>query len=354
MLCTESPKVIIDYLFINRDGVSDSGYVLYLTFLYKLIGPNIFITRVLKSIISAFTCILLYRITTRLTCEQVGRMAGVFACFMPNLVIYCGLHLKETEMLFLVVAFMERADYLIRSKHYNVLNIALPVLLALSLFTFRTVLGAAAIFAFATAIVFTQTRVIGRGKRIMLIAWGILAVATLAGGTLATEIEGYWEMRDTNEDAKRSAQMASGANWAQYATGAVMAPMIFVLPFPTMVDVDEQYNQQIMQGGNFVRNFMGIFVLIAMFDAIFKRKNWRNFALVGGYVIAYLGVISVSGYANAERFLLPGLPALIIFWAYGMSLLDAKYYKWVKVWYWVTPIMSFAWAFFKIGSRGMF
>ena len=352
-LSTEKWSVIKEYLFTSRSTVSDSGYLLYLTFLYKIIGPNIFITRVIKALLSSATVLLIYNVAERNIGEEGGRLAAIFACFMPNLIIYCGLHLKETEMLFLTVAFLERADYLLRSRKYNVFTIAIPVLLAVSLFTFRTVLGAAAVFSFATAIIFSSTQIIGRSKRIMLISWGILAAATLTGGTIVNEAEGLWEERGENQSVKRTQQTLRGNQWAKYATGTVMAPMMFVLPFPTMVDVDEQYNQQIMSGGNYVRNFLGIFVLITVFSAIFVTKNWRNLSLLGSFVIAYLGIISTSGFANSERFLLPGLPVLLIMAASGMTQLNAKNYRFVKIWYYVVPVMAFAWAFFKVGSRGM-
>ena len=353
-LSTEKWSIIKNYLFDSRGTVSDSGYVFYLTYLYKLIGPNIFITRIIKSFWSTATVLLIYNLAKRNIGEEGGRQAALMACFMPNLIFYCGLHLKETEMIFLMVAFLERSDYLIRSRKYSVFTIATPVLLALSLFTFRTVLGGAAVFSFVTALVFTNTSVIGRGKRIMLIAWGILAVVTLTGGVIQSEIESTWEERGGNQEAKRAGQTAKGNRWAKYATGTVMAPMMFVLPFPTMVDVDEQYTQQMLSGGNYVRNFLGGFVLIAVFSAIFITKNWRNLSLIGSFVIAYLGIIATSGFSNSERFLLPGLPCLLIMAAYGVTLLNAKNYKFIKIWYWVVPVMSFAWAFFKLGSRGLF
>ena len=116
------------------------------------------------------------------------------------------------------------------------------------------------------------------------------------------ESEGLWETRNDNQVNKRNIQTLRGNQWAKYATGSVMAPMMFVLPFPTMVDVDEQYNQQMISGGNFVRNFLGGFVLIAVFSAIFITKNWRNLSLIGSFVIAYLGIVSSSGFANSESF----------------------------------------------------
>ena len=256
-------------------------------------------------------------------------------------------------MIFLLVAFLERADHLLRSQKYNVWTIIVPILLLVSLFTFRTVLGAASAFAFVTGLVFTRTSVVGRKKRVMIIAWGALAVLTLAGGVIVNEIQGVWEDRGSNQENKRLMQTNKGNQWAKYATGAVMAPMMFVLPFPTMVDVDEQYNQQILSGGNYVRNFFGGFVLLAVFSAIFLKKNWRDLSLIGSFVVAYLGIVSASGFANSERFLLPGLPVLLILAAYGVSLLNAKNYRYIKNWFIIVPVMIIGWAVFKLGSRGL-
>ena len=350
-LASESWSFVWQYLFASRSGVSDSGYAIYLTTVYKLLGPNILIVRLLKTAYSAFTCVLLYRIASRSMGEQIGRMAGIFAMLMPNLIIYCGMHLKETEMLLLIVAFLERADYVLRARRYTWWNIVLPLLLAGSLFLFRTVLGVVALFAFATAVMFSPDRVVGKGRKVMLAVWVLLAIAVLAGGTIRTEVEGYWEDMDANQDLKRTQQTMRGNQWAKYATATVLAPMEFVMPFYTMVDTD-QHNQMVLHAGNYVRNFMGIFVLIALVTVLFVKKNWREFSLVGAFVIGYLGVISLSGFANSERFLLPGLPCLIIMWAYGISVLNKKNYKFVNYWSVIVVVMEVAWAYFKIGSRG--
>lgn len=351
----EPLSTMVNYLFTSRPGYySDSGYLVYLTLLYKIIGTGIIPARIVKAAISAVTCVLIYRLASRTFDEKVGRMAGIFSLFMPNLIIYCGLHLKETEMLFLCVAFLERADYLLRSKRYNVMTIAVPILLAASLFLFRTVLGVVTFFSLVTALVFYTSKVVGKAKRAMLIGWTTLAIAIFAGGTIINEVESLWANRGENQTTKREAQTLRGNRWAQYATGTVMAPMMFVLPFPTMVDVAEQHNQEVMHGGNFVRNFLGVFVIIALYTAIFVKKSWRNLTLIGAYVVGYLGVVSMSGFANSERFLLPGLPVLLILAAYGVSELNAKTYKWVNAWYYVVLLMAVAWAFFKVGSRGLF
>ena len=335
-------------------GISDVGYPLYLTFLYKIFGPDIMIPRLIKAILSAFTCILVYRIGQRSFGEEVGRIAGIMCVFMPNFIVYCGYHLKETEMLFLEVAFLERMDYLLRGKKIGFWTILLVTLLAACLFFYRTVLGIAAVLSAATGILISSTSSMRGGwRRTVLVLYGILCLVSVSGGTAMTEVEALWEQKDINLSKKRSEQVAEGNQWAIYATGAVMAPMVVVLPFSTMVDVDQQYGQQTKHGGNFIRNFMGFFAILAIWEAI-RKKRLREFAMLGVFVFAYLGIVSVSGFSNSERFLLPGLPVLILMWAYGVSELRQKTYFGLVPWCFLVIAMEFGWAFFKLGTRGLF
>lgn len=347
-------SVTWNYLFGNIIMFADSGYPLFLAIIYRVFGPVIIIPRFINALLSSWTCVLLYRMSSRTFGEECGRMAGIMMVFMPNFIIYCGYHLKETLMLFLLMAFLERADFVIRSRRLTFWSIVIPFLLAGSLFLFRTSLGAAAIFAFATAILVSSVPGMKRiNKRLALIGWGALALVVFAGGSITTELEDMWEDREENVVKKRTEQTLRGNQWAKYATGTVMAPMIVVLPFATMVDVDEQYSQQTKSGGNYIRNFMGFFTFLAIYEAI-RRKKWRGFVLIGAFVAAYLGVVSVSGFSNSERFLLPGLPGLIMMWAYGISTLRRATYKLLTPWCIVVIVMEVAWAFFKLGSRGLF
>lgn len=351
-LATMDWRVVMNYLFYSRAGYSDSGYSLYLTLIYKIIGPNIIVARFLKALLGAYLCVLVYRLSYRNVGDKIGRMAAVFCAFMPNLYIYCGLHLKETEMLFLTSAFLERSDYVLRNARVKFWDVVIPLLLCLSLFLFRTALGAVAALSFLTALLFSSSQVTSKARKLRVAIWAILAVAVLGGSTIANEVESLVQNRETNQELRRYEQTVRGNLWAKYATGSVMAPMVFVLPFTTMVDTG-QYGQLVMHGGNFVRNFMGVFVLIGLFSAIFTKKNWRNLSLIGSFTIGYLFVVSLSGFANSERFLLPGLPGLLVMAAYGISELTSKSYKWVKVWYVVIVLMQIGWAYFKIGSRGL-
>lgn len=351
-LAGEEWHYVMNYLFYSRSGYSDSGYPFYLTSLYKIIGANIIVVRLIKALISAFMCVLIYRLASRNIGEEPGRMAAVFAMFMPNFYVYCGLHLKETEMVFLEVAFLERTDAALRNKKLKFWDVVIPLLLCGSLFLFRTALGAVAAMSFLTALLFSSSKVVTKARKFQIAIWAVLAVIIVGGSAIVTEVEDLLQNRDTNQRMRRMEQTMRGNQWAKYATGTVMAPMVFVLPFTTLVDTG-QYNQLVLHGGNFVRNFMGAFVLIGVFAAIFTKKTWRNLSLIGSFTIFYLLVVSMSGFANSERFLLPGLPGLLIMAAYGVSELTSKSFKYVKMWYFFVVLMQIGWAFFKLGSRSI-
>ena len=110
-LASEPWSVTWDYYFgPGTIGVSDVGYPLYLAVLYRLFGPVIIIPRLLKALMSAFMCLLVYRLSARTFGEETGRIAGIMCALMPNLIYYCGYHLKETEMMFVISLNLSSVD----------------------------------------------------------------------------------------------------------------------------------------------------------------------------------------------------------------------------------------------------
>jgi len=333
---------------------SDAGYAAYLSFQYYITDSSILIARLLKALIGAITCLLVYRLATRNLGEEVGRMSAIFFMLMPNLILYTGLHLKEVEMVFLSVWFMERADYLLRSKKNNFITIVAPVVLAGSLFFFRTVLGATALFALLTGLLFSSTRGLGLGKRMLLILWVVLAAGYFVGGKISTEVEEVWMARQANQQSslKFRAEREGGNVFSQKASVAIFAPLIFVIPFPTVINTPGQENQQMINGGNYVKNILAFFVMFAML-LIIKEKKWREYTLIGSFTIGYLLIIANSGFAHSERFHQPVLPFLMIFAAVGISKVTnstKKYFTWYMMFLFVAIV---AWSWFKLAGRGL-
>lgn len=335
-------------------GVSDSGYISYLGVVYFLFGDSLFIVRIIKAILSAFTCVLVFKLASRTFGESTGKMAAIFCMLMPNLIYYCGLHLKETEMLFLTVAFMERADYAIRSTKLSFSNIIWPVLLAGSLFFFRTVLGATALFAFITALIFSNKRVLKKGwKRAVLIIWVFVAISYFMGGRIATEVEGVWEKRTTSQQQSMEwrTQRKGGNQFAKYASASIFAPMILVIPFPTVVNIENQSNQQLLNGGYYVKNIMAFFAMLALLWVL-KNRKWRDYSLIGTFTLGYLIVVALSAFAHSERFHMPALPFVLIIAAFGVSLSTnktKKYYLFYLVFIFIAVV---GWSWFKLAGRG--
>ncbi|MDP4240548.1 MAG: hypothetical protein Q8904_13870 [Bacteroidota bacterium] len=333
---------------------SDMGYSVYLGFQYLLTNSSIIIERLLKAFYGAFTCVLVYKLTKRTFGEETGRMAAVFCMLMPNLILYCGIHTKEVEMVLLTVWFMERADFLIRSKKFNVHTMAPTLLLAGSLFFLRTVLGVTALFALFTTLMFSSSKILGMGKRMILLVWTLGAIGYFMGGSIATEVEGVWKSKDKNQETSMNMRSTekNGNKFAKYIGGAVFAPMIFVIPFPTIVETPKQENQKIINGGNYVKNILAFFVIFALYWVI-KEKKWRDYLLIGSFTIGYLVVIAMSAFAQAERFHQPALPFELILAAFGISLITNKQKKYFSWWMMLIFVAIVGWSWFKLAGRGM-
>lgn len=344
-------QTLVDYW----GGVSDVGYPLYLTGMYWVTNTSILIVRIIKALLSAYMSVLIYRLATRNFGENVGRMAGIFAMLMPHLIYYCGLHLKETEMVFLLVWFLERTDLLLRTKRFSLKTILLPLILVGSLFFFRTVLGVAALFAVVTAVLFSDSRIIHKQKRFFMILWTVLAVGVFLGGTIAQEVEEMWQKSGTDAQVANMewrTKRDGGNEFAKYAGAAVFAPLIFTIPFPTLIHIDTQENQMMVNGNNYVKNILSFFVIYA-FYRIIKEKRLRQNPLLSSFLVTYLAILALSHFAHSERFHLPALPISIIFAAYGISIFVNKHKKYYSVWLAFIFLAIMGWSWFKLAGRGL-
>lgn len=345
------------YKFAAGGGVSDAGYPMYLGFVYLLTDDSIIVARLLKSVWSALSCVLIYRLGKRNFGEHVGRLAAILMMLEPHFSIYGGMHLKETEMVFVMLLFLERADALLRNRNFKFSTISVVVVLLASLFTFRTVLGLTGVFALVMALLLSSKRVISLGKRIVfLLVFGITALY-FVGGRIMSEVETVWEQKDDNQ-SKRMSVVVQTQNLAKYAGASVFAPMIFTIPFPTMVETEGQETSRMLHGGLVVKNLMSFFCILALASLIFPllpgRNTWRNNILIGVFLIAYLMILVFSAFAHADRFHMPALALEMLFMAYGVSLFRVpKFKRWYKYWVVIIFIAIIAWNWFKLAGRGL-
>jgi 4-amino-4-deoxy-L-arabinose transferase-like glycosyltransferase len=330
---------------------------MYLGLVYLLSWDSIIFARLLKCLWGALSCLLIYRLGKRNFGEQIGRVAAILMMLESHFWIYGGMHLKETEMIFMMLLFLERADNLVRTRRFDLKNIVLVVVLLASLFTFRTVLGLTALFSLALALMLSSQRVISWGKRIVfLLVFGMTALY-FVGGRISSEIEQLWERNDGNQEARMS-EIVETQSLAKYAGAAVFAPMIFTIPFPTMVETEGQEVSRMLHGGMVTKGIMSFFCLVAVISLLFKvipgKNNWRQHILIGAFLIAYLGILVFSAFAHADRFHMPALPLEILFVAYGLSLWQVKIFqRWYNWWLILMVVAFVAWNWFKLSGRGL-
>jgi 4-amino-4-deoxy-L-arabinose transferase-like glycosyltransferase len=344
-------SVYFDYI---KGRYSDMGYTLYLGSQYWITGGSILIARILKSVYGAITCVLIYRLARRNFGENVARISAVLCLLMPNLIYYAGIHTKEVEMLLLTTLFVERADFVLRENSINVISSIFLILLGGSLFFFRTVLGITALFAIFSAILMSKQRVSKMANRIILSVWIGLAVLFFAGGSISSEVEKVWVSRTTNQELslKFRTERTNGNRLAKYASGAIFVPFIIVIPFPTVVGTPYQENQQLLNGGNYVKNILSFFVVLG-FYWIIRMKQWRNHVMLGAFTIGYLLIIALSAFAQSERFHQPALPFMMIFAAVGLSRISnsqKKYFGWYMLFIFIAIV---GWSWYKLAGRGL-
>lgn len=208
----------------------------------------------------------------------------------------------------------------------------------------------------------SSSHVINWGKRIIVGGLAIAFIMVLVGNQiqqqasdLISKVQGGEQRGNMEWRSERKDVTGTTQRFAKYAGAAVFAPMIFTLPFPTMVrPFDDQDLQQMLNGGNFIKNIMSFFSIFAVV-MLFLSGKWRDHLLPLSMMVGYLIVLTMSSFAHSERFHQPAMPFEFMFAAYGLSiaLTKSKYKRWFMYWCGIMFIAVIAWNWFKLAGRGM-
>lgn len=337
------------YIGLNQ---ADMGYPTYLGGLAYLVGDSLIIPRILKAIWGALTCLLIYRIAKNNFGESVGRIAGILALLLPNLIYYTGLHVKETEMVTIVVALAYFGDRILRASRIQFYDFIWLALLGASLFLFRTVLAVCLVSSVGLALFFTSRKVTTAGRRLGLLALSIVGLGIILSSPLQEVIFKYVEESNTNLDRQMlhySKYTANTNKFAQYGSKSIFLPLMLVVPFPTLVDT-AQYNPMMLGGAFFTRNVYAFFVLVALIS-LYKRKALLDHIFLLSCLFSYLFVLGTTGFAMSERFHMPAVPFLLIFAAYGIGQLDSKNKKYYVPYLLLIGLIVIGWNWFKLAGR---
>lgn len=350
---------IVNY---SNAAFSDMGYPIYLTILYWIFDNSIVVARLIKALLGAWTVVLMYKLSSRNFGEQVGRMTAVMCMLMPNLIYYCSFQLKEVEMVFLCILFVERADSLLRKGKLAFMPTAALMLIPAVMFTIRTALAATMVMSFFCALILSSERVVSWGRRALLLTLALVfaGVVLTTSTSIGQDIQKLWQKRGSQQHAAmiwHSERIDEGGysnSFAKYAGASVFAPMIFTIPFPSMVETYGQENQKMIHGGNFVKNILSFYTIAALFILLFSG-DWRKYVLPLAILCGYLVVLVFSNFAHSERFHLPILPFSLMFAAYGISKMNEVWWikKYYPYWCALMFVAAIAWNWFKLAGRGM-
>ena len=346
--------------YAGNVAFSDMGYPIYLSIIYYIFFDSVIIARIIKALLGAWTVVLVYKLASRNFGEYTGRMAAIMCMLMPNLIYYCSLQLKEIEMVFLAMLFIERADALLRLPKMPWRSLLLLMLIPTFMFMIRTALAATLVMGFALALLLTSDRVVKGWRRVMLIgAVGVFGLVLVASeSNIITDVQQMWETGGSTQRknmewrSQRAGDMSQ--RFAKYAGATVFAPAIFTIPFPTMAETPGQENQKMIHGGNYVKNIVSLFT-IAVLVFLLLSGTWRAHVLPASILCGYLVVLVFSNFAHSERFHLPILPLHLMLAAYGISQIHRI--PWLKrIFPWWCALMfvaALAWNWFKLAGRGM-
>ena len=346
---------LIAFLSDSRFPLSDKGFPIWVSLIYLMTFRSIVAVRIMNALLSAWMIIFIYKLSKRNFGEKAARLSAIFSMLLPNFIYYTGLHIKETLMVFLVVAFMERADLMVRSVRNHIQLIIQVIIIGASLFLFRTPLAVTAWFALISALLLSDNRLIQASRKVVYVSWIIIAVLFLFSGQIFSEISETLNERKTNQEYSMSdiAKREGGNNLAKYGSTIVFIPLMLPSPIPTIVDIPNQENTLMLNGAFFTRNVYIFFVVLAL-AMIVKRKMIRQHILVLIFTFSYLLVLANSGFALSERFHLPAVPFLLILAGYGVTQITKRNARYYYIPYLIfISVVILGWNWFKLKGRGI-
>lgn len=336
----------------------DMGYILYLAILYFITGSisDVIIPLIIKAFLGAYICVCMYRVATRHFGEAAGRMAGIFCALQFNMIWWCGSMMKEAEMCFLLAWFIDRADNILCGRNNNVMYWITTLLIALLLYFFRTILSICAIMSFFVAVLFIKNRIFTPKRKISLIIICSLLLLSTMGGKMYNEMNSLLERASSDHQQTNMewrTRRTGGNEFAKYAGAAVFAPLIFTIPFPTVI-YTQQDQEMLMQvgGGNYVKNVMSFFVIILMFYVL-KNKAWKDHIFLIAVLLSYLLALVFSEFAQSGRFHMPIMGLEMLFAAAGVVCYGNSKKKLFNYFLMFEFVIIIGWSWFKLAGRGL-
>jgi hypothetical protein len=333
---------------------SDWGFTIYTGIIYRVFGNYPLFVRLMNCLLGSLTVIMLSKIAGNLRSFQHARLTGIIAMLMPPLLWFGGMSLKETLMIFMVVAVLHYGVDYVTNRKLKLTGTIIMILFTFFLLYFRTVL-AILLFICIGAYFFINTSNRKNFSVIILFAtfifttWFLIRTFGFLGSIEGTygQSENFFTTKMTEKT-----QMVGNINYKLTAVSPFIIASSVVTPFPSFLYLEERQLSIVIHYQNeLIRNFMYYFAFLGLFY-LFKAGFKKN-SLIIMFSVGYLFIMAYTGYSFEDRFQLVVLPAMIICMSSG--LIDSKP-VWQRRWnfYLIAIIIAiFAWNLFKLSIRGL-
>lgn len=335
---------------------SDWGYTFYTGLLYTIFGTNTLPVRLLNCLWGSLSVVFLARMAHILYGQRHARLTGIIAMLMPPLLFFGGIQIKETLMIWIVITVFYLAVLIVNRKKIHPVYIAIMVLLAFSLYFFRTFL--AVLVMLSVGVYFSLNMLKNRKNKFFI---GFYLILFLSGAFMLTDEFHFREAVVSTYESSGSigerflsskTSMVGNLSYSQALVTPLIAGGSFFTPFPSFLYTEKRQKAVLAHFQNeVIRNLLYYFAVLGIVIAF--RKKFRKSALFLSFTIGYIIVLAVAQNAFIDRFHLPAVPFIIIFMAVGF--LESKP-VWLKRWntYLIIIFMvEVAWNLFKLQIRGL-
>lgn len=333
-----------------NSGVSDLGYPMYLAILSKLGLSSILWTRLPNCIFEAITCLMVYRIGRRHFGESVGRLSAIFVMLMPLTFMYAGITMKESMMIMIYMIAVNRLDMVIQGEKKGFWQVALAIGITALIAFFRTSLAAVTITAFLLGLVLSESKRAKWVNRLLILLLVISIGASIASPLIERQL---YELQTVFDMTENNFENRSRGNILVKDFSTVMfAPLMFTVPFPTMVEIHGQTWQQLNSGGNYIKNILSPLIILLFVMLLYNRK-WRPYTFIIAALCGNLIALALSSFAHSGRFHQPAVPLELLFVAAAMYLYPKQCKRIWKPVLFFEVIIIIGWNWFKLKGRGL-
>lgn len=357
-------------MFLKYLAFDDLGAPIFNTILLLLTGNTqpCLVPLIANIILGAYSSIFVYRIAQRHFGEDVARMSALFCMLNPNLIWWCCSLMKEIQMTFFTLWFLERMDAVLTQRNFSFAKVGPIALIGMFVFLYRAALGILLFLAFFFALVMLSDRIVSKGKKVLAGAMVAVVLVLGFGQQMLDQAESMY--RNVDEGGQQTnmewrSTRIHGNQFAKYAGAAVFAPLIFTIPFPTVSYTHEgQISLMEVAGGNFIKNILSFFVILCLLMMLFTGE-WRRHIFIIAYLLGYLLILVMSSYAQSGRFHVPALPFEMMFAAVCIQRIElgkpvlrkvrskSTYKKWFGLWCVGMFAACIFWQWFKLRGQGL-